>query len=101
MDIRVKYKELDEVMKSINDNSTSMDEQIDLLKENINNLKNNWQGYDADTFYNSITPFIEELKSIPSFYRELTNVSDNMNKSYQEVDTSYTEELKKSVVPHE
>ncbi len=101
MDIRVKYNELDEVIKSINENSTSMDEQINKLKENINELKNNWQGYDANSFYNSIDPFIEELGTIPSFYKELTSVSDNMNKTYQEVDTSFTEDLKKSVVPHE
>lgn len=101
MDIKVLYSELDDVIKSINENSTLMDEQIKYLKESVNELKGNWSGYDADVFYDSVIPFLNELTQIPEFYREITIVADNMNNTYQEVDNSYTEELKKSVVQHE
>ena len=101
MDLSVKYKELEKVVNSINNRAISLDKQIELLESNVEKLKDNWNGYDADTFYNSINPFLDELKQIPVFYKGIATIANNMNKNYQTVEQNYSEELKKSVVQHE
>lgn len=101
MDIRVKYKGLEETIKSTYESATLLDEQIYILNNGVQSLQDNWKGIDADTFYNSITSYLKELKQIPIFYREISTLVGNMNKTYQNIDDRYTEELKKSVIKHE
>ena len=98
MELQVKYKELDEVSKENINNSKLLNDKIDLLKENISFLQDNWQGEDADKFYESITPFLNDLKSIPVFYAEISSIINKMNGNYKDTDDEFLERLKKGVV---
>ena len=98
MELRVKHKELKEVSKETIDNSKLLNEKITLLIGKIKELENNWQGEDADIFYNSILPYLYDLKSIPIFYAEISNIINKMNNDYESTDEDFLDTLKKGVV---
>ena len=98
MELRVKHKELNDVSIEIVNNSVLLDNKIDLLLSKINELKDNWKGIDADNFYENITEYLNELKSIPVFYNDMSLLIDKMNNSYKDTDNSYLDALKKGVV---
>ena len=98
MEIRVKHKELKEVSEENISNSKLLNDKITLLINSIKDLENNWQGKDADTFYNSILPYLDDLKSIPIFYAEISTIINKMNNDYQSTDEEFLNTLKKGVV---
>lgn len=98
MELQVKYKELENVSKDNTNNAKLLNDKIILLEENISALKDNWQGEDADKFYESIVPYLDSLKSIPIFYGEVSKIINKMNGNYKETDDEFLETLKKGVV---
>jgi WXG100 family type VII secretion target len=98
MEVRVKYKELDNISKDTINNSLLLEDKLLILEDEIKKLRENWQGVDADTFYESITLYLNDLKKIPLFYQDISNVIDNMNTNYQDTDNNYLNTLKRGVV---
>ena len=98
MDLRVNHEELNNFYDLSNNESEYLREKIDFWLEKIEELKEIWQGKDADEFYENVRSYFERLKVIPDFYDTVNNFVIKANKEYRQTDEESKKEFQKAVV---
>ena len=101
MKIKADYKELHNTVLSINENSDILESEIENIISQVDNLKQLWQGDDANAYYKNISDYMNNMKLIPDTYRALLNLIEQMNHNYEEIDKDYVAAIEKAVVNHE
>lgn len=101
MKLKVKNDDLNQVINKLDDDTTQVSKYLENLLYQINELKNIWQGDDADEFYYKAELYINYLNSVPEIYKNISNVMKGANKTYKQLDHEYAQLMKKVVVNHE
>ncbi len=96
MDIEVDTEQLKEMEIDINRSADSFSEEIDWWKEQIERLKNVWQGEDAEIFYSKIDPYLIKLNMVSESERMIGKAIKNSYEMYEEKDNLFTMELRKN-----
>ena len=98
MDLRVNHEELNNFYDLSNNESEYLREKIEFWLEKIEELKEIWQGKDADEFYENTRNYFERLKVIPEFYDTVNNFVLKANKEYRETDLESKKDFEKAAV---
>lgn len=101
MKTAVNMDEFDLVIKKIDQNNNLIQDNINGLKNKINELREIWQGEDSDKFINKANYYLDFLNSVPSILNDLNTTMKTTNSNYRKLDEEYAELLKKAVVKHE
>ena len=101
MKTAVNMDEFDLVIKKIDQNNNLIQDNINGLKNKINELREIWQGEDADKSINKANYYLDFLNSVPSILNDLNTTMKTTNSNYRKLDEEYAELLKKAVVKHE
>ena len=68
MDLRVNHNELDNFYDLSKNESDFLREEINVWLEKLEELKNVWQGEEADEFYENVKDYFERMHILPEFY---------------------------------
>lgn len=102
MIIKARFKDLDKVKTSISNNADLLDDEIDKLIDTVASLKDNWDGGEASRiFIDTVNTYLNNMKTVPSIYRDFSTIINFMNTNYYALDNAYAESLKRGVVEHE
>lgn len=102
MIIKARFKDLDKVKTSISNNADLLDDEIDKLIDALASLKNNWDGGEASSiFFDTVDTYLNNMRSVPTIYRNFSSIINFMNTNYYALDNAYAESLKRGVVEHE
>lgn len=95
MKLRVKYDELQETGKYINEKNEELKEVLDNIQKLIDEIPNAWKGEDSEIFVNNATAYMniqkEKRKKVETLGAIITRVSGN----YKSKDTEWGEKIKK------
>ncbi len=94
MDIEVDTNELKIIELDINKSANSFVEEIDLWKEQIERLKNIWQGEEANIFYSKIEEYILKLNMVSETEKIIGKAVRNSYEMYEEKDEYFKNALK-------
>ena len=81
----------DDLVKS----SKSVNDEIDLWEKSILELKQIWQGKDADMFYNRIDEYLLKLRMLSAASNSIGGFINKVNNTYIKKDEEFANELKK------
>lgn len=95
MDLIVNHSELNDFCDMSNVQSELMAEQIKVWQDKLDELKDVWQGEDADTFFDNATSYVNRLTIIPECYDSLTEFVGSANKEYHQKDLDNKKEFEK------
>ena len=95
MIIKVDKEKLNDVSNDLMKSSNSISDEIKLWEDNISNLKNIWQGKDADIFYSRIENYLIKLKMLSETTGSIGKFINSANSKYIAKDEEFAEELKK------
>ncbi len=101
MNLKVRNDDLNQIINKLDDDTIQISKYLEYLLYQINELKNVWQGEDAEEFYYKAELYINYLKSVPTIYKDLSIVMKNANDTYKKLDHEYAQLMKKVVVKHE
>ena len=93
MKVKVDYKELDIVKDNMVDNSQELKNSIENINSNILELKNIWQGEEANKFIMKFDNYIAKLRTVPETYDNLSHFLAKANILYQEIDKDIKKEI--------
>lgn len=97
MNLRVNHEELDNFYDLSRNESEFLREEIDLWLKKLEELKNVWQGEDADIFYENVTNYFERMHLIPEFYDTVNDFVIEANKQYKKMDLDARNEFNKVI----
>ena len=94
MIVRVDTDELNLVVKQMRKDSEDFNKEIETMIHLIKNeLPGVWRGVDAKTFIENVSTYLERMKVIPKALTTLSNVTEKINKGYEEDDESFGKAL--------
>ena len=96
MDLIVNHSELNDFCDMSNIQSELMNEQIGIWQDKLSELKEVWQGDDADAFFDNATSYVNRLTIIPECYNSLTEFVSSANKQYHQKDLDSKKEFEKT-----
>jgi len=99
--LKVKHDELKNVKDVMIKDSALLDDEINILKEQIEKLRTIWQGQDANMFCDNVYNYIERMKTIPASIRTLGDFINKANNRYAENDEMFSRELQTEVDNYE
>lgn len=82
------------VVDTINNTSSNIDSVIRNLEVINNSVNNSWRDETSAQFVNNFLEYINELKSLPAFYEELTTRISKASKNYDDTDLQLARKLK-------
>lgn len=86
-----------QVRKSLQDEVTILNTEIEKLLTNITNLSGVWVGYDAELFCTKASEYVNNMKQVSSCVSTLGDVIDKSMVVYKEKDSNWKKELRKEV----
>ena len=95
MKLRVDHEQLNDVVNKTYAEYENFFGEIHDMETEIANLKNVWQGEEANVFYVKVDNFLNNLKSIPETYNTLAKFMDKANYTYRSVDEECSKEINK------
>lgn len=95
MELKVRHQELNDIVKKSGDNATLLNNEIDKLFKEMGNLKEIWQGIDANNFYDSLDDYLKQMKEIPKFFELINYYIDKIDKNYKQIDNEFAQALKR------
>lgn len=95
MILKVDKEELQNVSDELFKSSSSFEEEIKLWEKEISELKEIWEGYDAEVFYNRISAYLEKLKMVSACSSSISSVISKTNDEYIKKDDEFANDLKK------
>lgn len=96
--LKVNPEELGNVRDTIDKDGVDFDEEIEKMLANIEKLRENWEGEDAETFCNNFYNYLMKMKKLPQAMREISNTVNETNNLYDEKDDEGGNELKKEAI---
>ena len=99
--LKVKHDELKNVKDVMIKDSALLDDEINILKEQIEKLRTIWQGQDAKMFCDNVYNYVERMKTIPTSMRILGDFINKANNRYAESDEMFSRELQTEVDNYE
>ena len=93
MKIRVNHGELEKVKEKMNEDTNELQKEIDDILKKIEELKNVWQGEEANIFYIKYINYLNYLKTVPQTYTKLTAFMGKANISYKNADLNLKKEI--------
>ena len=97
MDLRVNHEELNNFYDFSRNESDFLREEIELWLEKIEELKDVWQGDDANDFYENVTSYFKRMNILPEFYDSVNEFVIGANRKYKEVDYNAKNEFQRAV----
>ena len=95
MQLRVKYDELQETGKYINEKNEELKEVFDNIQKLIDEIPNAWKGVDSEIFVKNATEYMniqkEKRKKVETLGAIITKVSGN----YKNKDAEWEDKIKK------
>ena len=82
MIIKVDKEKLNDISNDLMKSSNSISDEIKLWEDNISNLKNIWQGKDADIFYSRIENYLIKLKMLSETTGSIGKFINSANNKY-------------------
>ena len=101
MDLRVNHNEINEFCDMTNMESEMMKDVINLWLEKFDELREIWQGDDADKFFDNATSYVKRLNVIPQCYDSLSGFVGSANKEYRDTDIEGKKDFEKDTVYEE
>lgn len=95
MDLRVNHEEINNFYDLSQNESDLIKENINIWIQKIEELKEIWQGTDAEEFYENATNYFKRLNIVPEFYDSLNNFVLEANRKYRETDNESKKEFEK------
>ncbi len=95
MKMRVNHSGLNSVVKTSLEDCQALFNVIKAMEGEVNNLKNVWQGEEADIFYIKIDNYLEKMKSVPETYNTLAKFMTKANDLYKQADETFANEIDK------
>lgn len=95
MIIKSNSDELKDISKKLGNNTNSFYDEIKIWQEEIENLKTNWSGIDAEIFYKKIDLYLEQLLVLYGVKKELGDFIGLANEKYNEKDDEFYQEMKR------
>ena len=99
--LKVKYDELEDVTKSMTNDSDSYDTEIDKMLKEIAKLSTIWEGQDAEIFCRHFTEYLTRMKQIPAVLRNMSKFIDKASKGYSENDDKFSRDLEKEATNYD
>jgi uncharacterized protein YukE len=93
MDLRVNQTEMNGVCDYSNVQSEQFQENVNFWLTKLDELKEIWQGEDADEFFENATSYIKRLSSIKNCYDSLEDFMMSANRSYRDTDLENSKEF--------
>ena len=100
-DIKVRLGSMKNITRTLSEDERKLQEELNNMMQQINELKDVWQGEEANRFYEKAEQYIQFLNFLPTTYHNLAEIMKDANKKYKEIDTFYSDEIKRAVVRHE
>ena len=98
MMIKVRPENLKDVTKNITQDRDKLEYEIKYWITKIEELKDVWQGEDADLFYNSCLSYVKRMTNLVDFYDTIGGFIDDSSNKYNENDESLKHNLSSSRV---
>ena len=98
MELKVTYRELDDVNNNIDKNSEDLKKELDKCRAQIEILKGIWTGQDANTFYNHFEYYLKKVDRVPIVYKNISNFMKKANMLYENKDEEFANNLKQTAV---
>ena len=98
MMIKVRPEGLKNVTKNITQDRDNLENEINYWIAKLEELKDVWQGEDADIFYNSCLSYVKRMTSLTDFYDTIGEFIDDSSNKYNENDESLKQNLSSSRV---
>ncbi len=95
MKLKVDYLEIEKVEKTNIEAAVKLEDEIDYILGKLEELKDIWQGEDADVFYRNSEIFINRMKVLPNFLNVMGTFIGNSNKSYNELEDRFKKKLER------
>ncbi len=95
MNLRVNHEEINNFYDLSKNESEFIREKIDFWIKKIDELKEIWQGEDADTFYDNATSYLKNMYILPEFYDSIDDFIINANRQYRNTDLLSKKEFQK------
>jgi WXG100 family type VII secretion target len=93
MKIRINHNEMTNVKEQLFNEAEVLMSEIETIEKNIQELKNVWQGEDANIFYIKINNYLTKMKSIPKTYESMSRFLERANIRYKEADRALKNEI--------
>lgn len=101
MKLKVKQKELNDVVDVMKKGGDDYDTEIDNMLEQIEKLRHVWIGTDATVFCDNVEGYITKMKNIPICLRNMSKYTKEANAGYKEKDDEYAKELNKEATNYD
>lgn len=95
MDLRVNHEEINNFYDLSQNESDLIQENINYWLDKIEELRQIWQGKDADEFYENVTSYLNRLKVVPEFYNSVNDFVLDANRQYRKVDQESKKDFEK------
>jgi len=93
MDLIVDHDGINHFYDLSQNESELLRENISSFLKKINDLKEIYQGQDADIFYENVESYFRRLEIIPEFYETVNNFVLEANKRYKNTDRESRQEF--------
>ena len=93
MKIRIDHGEMRVVTKELHDESIELLKEIEKMEGKLEELKEVWQGEEANIFYIKANNYFTKLKAIPLTYQSMSRFLERSNIRYKEADLALKQEI--------
>lgn len=93
MVIKVKHDELRNVQNVMKTDGELYDEEIKNMLEQVEKLRNIWQGDDAVQFCDHLNAYVTKMKNIPIALRNMSTFMEKTNNGFCDKDQEFSKEL--------
>ncbi len=97
MELKVRYRDMEEVNNETDRNKEALINEINNFRNEANELKNIWQGQDADTFFNHFEYYLTKMDRIPKVYENISEFMKRANTKYEEKDYEFASNIRETV----
>ena len=93
MKIRIDHGKMVNVTKRLNNSAVELMQEIENMEAQIGELKEVWQGEEANIFYIKIDNYLTKMKAIPKTYESMSIFLQRANIRYKEADIALKKEI--------
>ena len=101
MDLRVNHNDINDFCDMTDMQSEMMREIIKFWLDKFDELKEIWQGEDADKFFENASSYIKRLTVIPKCYDSLSGFVGSANREYRDTDFESKKVFEKDTIYEE
>lgn len=91
--IKVKHTELEKVANTIKTDSEEYSVEIESMLNNIEQLKNVWQGGDSEQLCENLNSYVTYMKNIPVAMTNMYDAINIVNNGFKDIDESFGKQM--------